>query len=64
MTEPNEQRPYWFVGASYGGTNDQTARFLQEGTWDNGRQRFSMKQVNSMQSGDQIAIKSHIHKKT
>ena len=26
-----EQRPCWFVGASYGGTDDQTSRFLRLG---------------------------------
>ena len=24
----------WFVGASFGGTNDQTQRFLAEGVWE------------------------------
>ena len=28
--EPSEQRPYWFVGASYGGTDDRTAEFLRK----------------------------------
>ena len=37
MTETtNAQRSYWFVGASYGGTEDQTSRFLSEGIWENG----------------------------
>ena len=37
MTE-NEKAPQsnWFVGASYGGTEDQTPRFLSEGIWENG----------------------------
>ena len=26
----------WFVGASYGGTDDQMPRFLAEGIWENG----------------------------
>jgi uncharacterized membrane protein YgcG len=26
----------WFVGAFYGGTGDQTPRFLEEGIWENG----------------------------
>ena len=26
----------WFVGASYGGTDDQLPRFLAEGIWENG----------------------------
>ena len=28
----------WFVGATYGGTDDQIPRFLQEGIWENGYQ--------------------------
>ena len=58
----SEQRPYWFVGASYGSTNDQTARFLREGIWENGYQLegdgryFDL--VNAMQPGDRIATKS------
>ena len=27
---------YWFVGASYGGRDDQAGRFLTEGIWDSG----------------------------
>ena len=57
-----EQRPYWFVGASFGGTDDQTDRFLREGIWENGYQlegdgRY-FDQVNAMRPGDRIAIKS------
>ena len=29
-------KSYWFVGASYGRTEDQTPRFLSEGIWENG----------------------------
>ena len=61
--EPAEQRPYWFVGASYGGTNDQTERFLREGIWNMGiwdapEHERCMRRVNSMQPGDRIAIKA------
>ncbi len=32
MTETKDApKSYWFVGASYGGTEDQTPRFLSEG---------------------------------
>ncbi len=60
--ENAEQRPCWFVGASYGGTEDQTDRFLREGIWENGwgmngDDRLFNK-VNSMRPGDRIAIKS------
>ena len=55
--EPSEQRPYWFVGASYGGTDDRTAEFLREGIWRNGWQNRHLDRVKSMQPGDRIAIK-------
>ena len=53
------QRPYWFVGAFLGET-DQTERFVREGVWehdfdDNVRVEA---QVNQMQPGDRIAIKA------
>ena len=61
--EPSEQRPYWFVGAAYGGTDDRTAEFLKEGIWRNGWQNRHLDQVRSMQLGDRIAIKySHYSK--
>ena len=55
----DNQRPYWFVGAFFDGT-DQTERFVRDGVWehdfeDNARVES---QVNSMQPGDRIAIKS------
>ena len=49
---------YWFVGASYGGTNDQTPRFLADGIWGNGYEDRYLDLVLSMRVGDRIAIKS------
>lgn len=59
-TIPNtsEQRPCWFVGAAFGGYDDQTDRFLEEGVWQNGYRDRYLDQVNSMRPGDRIAIKS------
>ena len=51
-------RASWFVGASYGGTDDQTPRFLLEGIWENGYEDRYLDLVRSMQPGDRIAIKS------
>ncbi|WP_376869248.1 hypothetical protein AB5G97_02325 [Aeromonas veronii] len=51
-------RACWFVGASYGGTDDQTLRFLQGGIWENGYQDKYLDAVRSIQVGDRIAIKS------
>ncbi|SIT18056.1 AAA domain (dynein-related subfamily) [Achromobacter sp. MFA1 R4] len=51
--------PYWFVGASYGRTNDQFDRFIAEGIWeiDSPSDRHR-EQVLRMQPGDPIAIKA------
>ena len=54
----SEQRPCWFVGASFGRTDDQTERFLKEGIWENGYHDRYLDQVKSMRSGDRIAIKA------
>jgi len=54
----SEQRVYWFVGASYGGTEDQTERFLAEGIWENGYKNKLLDKVREMQPGERIAIKS------
>ncbi len=53
----------WFVGASYGGTEDQTPRFLQESIWENGYQDKYQDTVKSIQVGDRIAIKSSYTRK-
>ena len=58
--QANEQRPYWFVGASYGGNEDQTERFVRDGVWDayvGSPSRYEAL-VKSMQPGDRIAIKA------
>ncbi|SEM71095.1 5-methylcytosine-specific restriction enzyme B [Syntrophus gentianae] len=56
-------RACWFVGAAYGGTDDQTPRFLQEGIWENGCQDKYLDAVKSIQVGDRIAIKSSYTRK-
>jgi hypothetical protein len=50
---------YWFVGASYGRTDDQVERFLREGIWhvSTPTERQSA-QVREMRAGDRIAIKA------
>lgn len=53
----------WFVGASYGGTEDQTLRFLKEGIWENGYKDKYLDLVRSMNPGDRIAIKSSYTRK-
>ena len=49
---------FWFVGASWGGTEDQTPRFHEEGIWENGYDDRYIDEVRSMRPGDRIAIKS------
>ena len=46
------------MGASYGGTDDQTPRFLREGIWENGYDDKYLDLVHSMRPGDRIAIKA------
>ena len=46
------------MGASYGGTDDQTARFLEQGIWENGYERRYLELVKSISVGERIAIKS------
>lgn len=53
----------WFVGASYGGTDDQTPRFLSEGIWENGYDDKLLEMVRSMRPGERIAIKSSYTRK-
>lgn len=49
---------YWFLGASYGGDDDQTERFLREGIWQNGTDGKYIDKVREIKKGDKIAIKS------
>ncbi len=51
--------PYWFVGASFGRTSDQSDRFIAEGIWeiDSPSDRHR-EQVLRMQPGERIAIKA------
>jgi MoxR-like ATPase len=53
------QENHWFVGASYGRTDDQTDRFLQGSIWhiDSPSER-QREQVMSMRPGERIAIKA------
>ena len=60
-----EERPYWFVGASYSATDDQTERFVRDGVWDAfvGSPSRYEGLVMSMQPGDRIAIKATFNRK-
>ena len=60
IPQADDQRPYWFVGASLGEYEDQTERFIQKGIWEHDFEDNAEveAQVNSMQPGDRIAIKA------
>lgn len=58
-----EHRANWFVGATYGGTDDQMPRFLAEGIWENGYDDKLLDMVRSMRPGERIAIKSSYTRK-
>ena len=64
MVIVNAERPYWFVGASFGAVDDQTDRFIAQGIWEVNFERgeYSDK-INAMQPGDRIAIKSTFTRK-
>jgi 5-methylcytosine-specific restriction protein B len=49
---------YWFLGASYGGDEDQTERFLKDGIWQNGTDGKYTDKVKEIKQGDKVAIKS------
>jgi 5-methylcytosine-specific restriction protein B len=53
----------WFVGASYGGTEDQLPRFLAEGIWENGFEDKHRDVVRSMRPGERIAVKASYTRK-
>jgi len=62
-TDSTGAQANWFVGASYGGTDDQMPRFLAEGIWENGYDDKLLDVVRSMRPGERIAIKSSYTRK-
>ena len=57
-TESENPRPAWFVGAAFGGYDDQTERFIQDGIWEGGPAETYGDLIDSVQPGDRIVIKS------
>lgn len=57
-TSPKKPQTYWFVGAMWGESGDQTSRFITDGIWENGYEDRYLDLVRSMQPGDFIAIKA------
>ncbi len=62
--EYENQRPAWFVGAAFGGNDDQTERFLQDGIWEGGPIERYGELIDAIQPGDRIAIKSWYTRKS
>lgn len=57
------ERRFWFVGALWGGVDDQTERFLNEGIWQSGYDDKFSDHVARMKPGDYIAIKASFVRK-
>ena len=60
-TKSENPRPTWFVGAAFGdfgGSDDQTERFIQDGIWESDLVETYGDLINSVQPGDRIVIKS------
>jgi 5-methylcytosine-specific restriction enzyme B len=56
--EDDDGASYWFVGAAWGGKDDQMPRFLRDGIWQNGYKDQLLDVVRSMKPGDRIAVKA------
>ena len=48
----------WFLGASFGGVDDRSERFVREGVWEHGYTDRYIEEVKSIQPGDRVALKS------
>lgn len=61
---PDDCPAFWFAGAVWNKTEDQTERFLAEGVWINGYEDHQFRdEVARMKVGDRIAIKSSFVRK-
>lgn len=56
------ERRFWFVGAAWGGSNDQSKRFFDDGIWQTDNDEIS-EDVLRMKAGDRIAIKASFVRK-
>ncbi|MBB4615775.1 McrB family protein [Novosphingobium taihuense] len=65
VQEPLGEGPYWFVGAAFGGKEDQLDRFLAQGVWEiHTPSDKHREQVLRMAPGERIAIKAaYVRKK-
>lgn len=51
-------KTYWFLGAKFNGSEDQTERFVRLGIWENGYDNKYLNTVRGISVGDRVAIKS------
>lgn len=51
-------KTYWFLGAKFNGSEDQTERFVRLGIWENGYDNKYLNIVRGISVGDRVAIKS------
>ena len=58
MKNDTSSQTTWFVGASYGGTDDQTPRFLKEGIWENGYDDKLLDSESKSLPAVRVALKS------
>lgn len=62
IAEKIDSVSYWFVGSMWS-DNDETARFVESGIWENGYDDKYFDDVKSVKVGDKIAIKSSFRQK-
>ncbi len=56
------ERPVWFVGAVFGGNQDQSDRFISKGIWEIDTDKY-VDAVRSVRPGDYIVLKSRYTRK-
>ncbi|OCG31057.1 hypothetical protein A9G34_05000 [Gilliamella sp. Choc4-2] len=56
-------KTYWFLGAKFKGSKDQTENFISSGIWQNGYDNKLLDIVKSISVGDKVAIKSTYNQK-
>ncbi|WP_085247114.1 AAA family ATPase [Gilliamella mensalis] len=56
-------KTYWFLGAKFKGSKDQTEHFISSGIWQNGYDNKLLDIVKSISVGDKVAIKSTYNQK-
>lgn len=58
-----DNRPSWFVSVCYDGGEEQTSRFIREGSWENYYSEKSGDLIKEIKIGDRIALKATHNKK-